>query len=407
MKCVLPAVNVKLFAKAVHCLAKIGSEIYFEPLENGLALKTVNSSRSAYVCFLFHQPMFQTYEYEPTSSENGTLSEDVESDGFRCKIAVKTMLQVFKSLSTIERSVESCDINFDGENCKLVFQLKCRHGITKTHHLTYQECESLQAVFAKDLSPNILKCEHKLLTDVAANFSTGLEEISMCVTPCQVNLKSFVNEDDENAKIMRTEMTLNPEEFSDFQIGVDTEVTFCLKDLRAILAFCDVAGTTLEMHFEIGGKPLIISTEQEHYFRANFVMATVANDEDSISQQAEKSNNVNFSSNTRNRSRTTASRKHGSHAAPPRKISPKKKSSTLNNGHRSAMKMPVSKEVDLTTCEHEISPEIPDQNQMPVDDPEHSPPFKRIRSVFFEPSQNLPDHSIVVLAPDSDDDMGN
>jgi len=53
-------------------------------------------------------------------------------------------LAVFKSLSTVERSVESCDINLDMEVCRLVFQLKCRHGITKTYHLTFQECESLQ-----------------------------------------------------------------------------------------------------------------------------------------------------------------------------------------------------------------------------------------------------------------------
>ena len=55
---------------------------------------------------------------------------------------------VFKSLSNIDKSVESCDINLNEEDCRLVFQLKCRHGIVKTHQLTFQECESLQASFA-------------------------------------------------------------------------------------------------------------------------------------------------------------------------------------------------------------------------------------------------------------------
>lgn len=51
---------------------------------------------------------------------------------------------VFKSVSNIEKSVESCDIQLNEDECRLVFQLKCRHGILKTHQLTFQECETLQ-----------------------------------------------------------------------------------------------------------------------------------------------------------------------------------------------------------------------------------------------------------------------
>lgn len=33
-------------------------------------------------------------------------------------------------------------------------------------------------------------------------------------------------------KVIHTEMMLAPEEFDNYQIGVDTNVTFCLKELR-------------------------------------------------------------------------------------------------------------------------------------------------------------------------------
>ena len=39
------------------------------------------------------------------------------------------------------------------------------------------------------------------------------------------------------SKIVHTEMTLAPEEFDNYQIGVDTEITFCLKELRVRFNF--------------------------------------------------------------------------------------------------------------------------------------------------------------------------
>ena len=45
MKFVIPDVNVKTTGKAIHCLAKIGDEIYLEPSLDGLTLRSVNLSR--------------------------------------------------------------------------------------------------------------------------------------------------------------------------------------------------------------------------------------------------------------------------------------------------------------------------------------------------------------------------
>lgn len=40
-------------------------------------------------------------------------------------------------------------------------------------------------------------------------------------------------------KMMCTEMSLHPDEFDHFQVGVDSDVTFCLKELRVTGLFLE------------------------------------------------------------------------------------------------------------------------------------------------------------------------
>ncbi|XP_066301662.1 cell cycle checkpoint control protein RAD9A-like isoform X3 [Branchiostoma lanceolatum] len=273
MKCIIPGTNIKVFGKAIHSLSKIGEELYLEPLEHGLALRTVNAARSAYGCFIFAPEFFYHYDNSSEATEGGEM-EDVE-ETFKCKIQMKSVLAVFRSLSTLERSVDRCKITLD-EGPRLVFQLYCKHSITKTYNLTFQECETLQAVFSKDLCPNAITAQAKLLTDVVQNFQLSLEEITLIVSPEKVILKNYVESEPDPSKVLHTQMSLAAEEFDYFQIGVDTELTFCLKELRAILAFAEAAGMPLSLHFETSGKPIVFSLEGDPAFDSNFVMATLA-----------------------------------------------------------------------------------------------------------------------------------
>ena len=45
MKFIIPNTNVKVFGKAIHCLAKIGDEVFLEQEEDSLMLRTVNISK--------------------------------------------------------------------------------------------------------------------------------------------------------------------------------------------------------------------------------------------------------------------------------------------------------------------------------------------------------------------------
>ena len=133
MKCVIPGPNIKTFGKAVHSLSKIGEELYLEPLTDSLAVRTVNSSRSAYACFTFKSNFFVQYSNITSAS---TINGDDE-EPVRCKITMKSCLTVFKSLSSLDKTVDKCKIHLDMKEARLVFQLYCRHGIVKTHNLSF------------------------------------------------------------------------------------------------------------------------------------------------------------------------------------------------------------------------------------------------------------------------------
>lgn len=272
MKCVIPGINVKVFGRAIHSLSKIGEEIYFEPLEHGLALRTVNSSRSAYGCFMFSPTFFQHYD----DGSGHIRTEESEEEAIRCKVAMKSCLTVFKSMATIEKMVERCKIKLNMKECRLVFQLYCKHGIVKTHNLAFIECETLQAVFSKDMSPNKLTAHAKLLTDAVVNFQTNQEEITLIVSPEKISLKNYVDDEPDPNKVVHTVVHLDPDEFENCQVGVDTDITFCLKELRAILGFAEALNMPININFESGGRPVVFGINSDTAFEANLVLATLA-----------------------------------------------------------------------------------------------------------------------------------
>ncbi|XP_072792211.1 cell cycle checkpoint control protein RAD9B isoform X4 [Taeniopygia guttata] len=228
MKCVIGGAQLRVFGRAIHAIARISDEFWFDPVEKGLALRSVNSSRSAYACVFFSSMFFQHYCWTAVSQS----CQKEKQLSLPCKLIIKSVLPVFRCVNVLERNVEKCSISTSPSEHHITFQLLCRHGVVKTYNLTFQECDPLQAVFAKHMCPNILKVHSRLLADVMIHFPTSQEEITLSITPMKVCFKSYTEEDTDFSRTMLTEIQLSPEEFDYFQVGVDSEVTFCLKELR-------------------------------------------------------------------------------------------------------------------------------------------------------------------------------
>ncbi|GAA6096816.1 cell cycle checkpoint control protein RAD9A [Tachysurus ichikawai] len=264
MDCVATGGNVKVLAKAIHSLSRIGEELYLEPTEEGLTLRAVNSSRSAFAYFLMSPLFFQRFQHPPDQA-------------FRCKMPIKSVQTVFRSLSSLERSVEKCRIEMNTEKSRLRITLHCKHGLLKTHNLSFQDCECLQAVFNKDTCTNVLQAQPRLWVDTVLHFPPSLDEVNVSVSSDRVWLRNHMEDDADSSKAMMTELCLSSDEFDHFAIGSETSITFCLKELRGLLVFAETAGLPISMYFEEPGSPVVLSVS-DSVLEANFVLATLSED---------------------------------------------------------------------------------------------------------------------------------
>ncbi|XP_004481658.1 cell cycle checkpoint control protein RAD9A [Dasypus novemcinctus] len=266
MKCLVTGGNVKVLGRAVHSLSRIGDELYLEPLEDGLSLRTVNSSRSAFACFLFAPLFFQQYQ-----------AAAPDQDPLRCKVLMKSFLSVFRSLVMLEKTVERCCISLNARSSRLVVQLHCKYGVRKTHNLSFQDCESLQAVFDSDLCPHVLRAPARVLGEAVLPFPPALAEVTLGIGGGRrVILRSYQEEEaDSKVKPMVTEVSLGEEEFQQLQAREGVAITFCLKEFRGLLSFAESANLSLSIHFDAPGRPAIFTIE-DSLLDGRFVLATLS-----------------------------------------------------------------------------------------------------------------------------------
>ncbi|NXD29850.1 RAD9A protein, partial [Spelaeornis formosus] len=272
-------------------LSRIGDELYLEPTESGLSLRAVNSSRSAFASFLFAPLFFQLYE-------PGSAGPDTEL--FRCKVHMKSFLGVFRSLPSLEKSVGKCLILLKPRGNRLVLQLHCKYGVTKTHNLAFQECERLQAVFDTQHCASRLCAPARVLAEAVVHFPPTLAEVTLGTSPGgKIGLRNYVEDEAEPSKTMVTELWLAEDEFQSVAVAPGSQITFCLKEFRVsshpscpalchplppphpplcpqgLLSFAEASNLPLTIHFDEPGRPVIFTLD-DTVLEVHLVLATLS-----------------------------------------------------------------------------------------------------------------------------------
>ncbi|KAM9622537.1 cell cycle checkpoint control protein RAD9B isoform 1-T1 [Trichechus inunguis] len=201
---------------------------------------------------------------------------DKDTWNLNCQLAMKSILPIFRCLNSLERNVEKCRIFTRSDKSEVVIQFFCRHGIKRTHNVCFQESQPLQVIFEKNSCTNTLMIQPRVLAEAIVLFTSSQEEVTLAVTPLNVCLKSSNEESMDLTNSVYSEMFVGPDEFDFFQIGVDTEVTFCFKELKGMLTFSEAIHAPISIYFDFPGKPMALSID-DILLEANFILATLVN----------------------------------------------------------------------------------------------------------------------------------
>jgi len=390
MKFVVPGCNVKLLGKAIHCLAKIGDEVYMEPSKDSLALRTVNSSRSAYATYNFGSSFFSSIE---TDNEKGA-STSMEEE--RCKVMVRSLLLPFRSLSVLEKTVDSCTLETGKEDDKMLVSLYCRHSVIKQFNLGLMECEALRVVYDKEKCSNNWIIQARVMQESNVHFLTTQEEVTMYVGMDSFRMKNF-NDDYDEKKHVHSEFNMIPADFDHFSISEETSITFCLKELRSLLMFADYLQLAIHASFSQGGQPMVLTVSQGQFINCTYVLATLAEDGGVESERvAPPLTNLTTNTDT-NTSHQGYGRLHSTQRDTPANTTCPTLSPNLST---------IPKEIPPS-----LHPTLDNTLKLPPPDfLEGSPPSKRKNFLFrrcFDATFNpkAVEGSEKVLAPDSDEEM--
>uniref|UniRef100_A0A0K2V6S5 Cell cycle checkpoint control protein RAD9A n=1 Tax=Lepeophtheirus salmonis TaxID=72036 RepID=A0A0K2V6S5_LEPSM len=383
MKCIVSGNNVKVIGRTMHCLSKIGDDIYLDPGGEGLALIAFNTSKSAYLRYFFSDNFFESY------NSGGKMSKDC--------VSVKGILMAFRSLFVLEKTVESCRMEMLQNDLKIT--LFCKHSVKKSYVLPFIDYEPLNTQVELFGQSNQFLVKSKTFSEAVINFLTNQEEVTMYVDESRFMMKNFNDVNEKMIKKLKnktkiesnsvyTELTLKPDEFEEYSIDNASELTFCLRELRPFIGFAESLACLVSVKFESGGSPIMFEIDGNPSFKSKMVLST--------SKHSLRSDYDDPRASQRSIDTLTDQR---SQLVSNDSISMKRKTSTP------FMNTPLENTSKCTPLSHLNISGI-NNDDPPISE---SPPSKKIKYFFkrcfnktFNPSNIT--GAQVVLAPDSDDE---
>eukprot|EP00514_Thraustochytrium_sp_LLF1b_P008089 CAMPEP_0184536570 /NCGR_PEP_ID=MMETSP0198_2-20121128/16505_1 /TAXON_ID=1112570 /ORGANISM="Thraustochytrium sp., Strain LLF1b" /LENGTH=352 /DNA_ID=CAMNT_0026929711 /DNA_START=286 /DNA_END=1344 /DNA_ORIENTATION=+ len=219
-----------------------------------MSLCSMNDATTAVCTFTFYTSFFEYFVLEGASTGKA--------------LAVKISLKAFVSALKSNRTTERLTLSFvqEGSRHVVVFSSQCKGGLVKTHQLHYEDTGVVQAIFNKIEAKNRIGARTELFQK-AIGFIFGSEEASICVDPQSgMVIRSHFQHVDKSSEFstLKTEIAIAVDEVDSFAVNPEknTEIAFSLRELKALLHFCELSDVSqLAFFFNGPGEPFLFSTD--------------------------------------------------------------------------------------------------------------------------------------------------
>ncbi|XP_073027803.1 uncharacterized protein [Primulina eburnea] len=273
---------LKIFARSIICLARIGNEIVLQASPSLLTCHTLNSSRSAYQSITLKPDFFDVYS--------------VSGAQVQCSVLLKAICSV---LRTPIASIEHISVLLSDPNSpKVQWTLECFNGMRKTYWISCNVEPDIQLLsLDRRLLPSSFVVRPRDLNRLLANFQSTLQEITIIATQQPtlnandadqfggkaVEFRSYIDPTSENDSLLHTQLWIDPkEEFVQYEHFRDpVDITFGVKELKAFLSFCEGCEVDIHIYFDKAGEPILMApkfgSDDESFsnFDATLVLATM------------------------------------------------------------------------------------------------------------------------------------
>ncbi|GIL57565.1 hypothetical protein Vafri_12774 [Volvox africanus] len=251
--------QVKHFRASLQTLNKIGGELLIEAVPQQLVLRSINTAKSAFLSVTYFNRFFDSYEvYDTTVVQTIVLS--------------KNALAILRS-----QKISQIDFSLDNAAARLRATVHTDEGLIRRYAFDCLDGEVLQATVDRDAYPTVVVAEASELEKLLSSFQHTLDEITLIANPesaaalanghkaCE--MRSFLDplKGSQEAALL-TSLTLDTRAvFTSYSHSspLAADVTFNVKDFRAMTSLCTALGADVALRLEAAGAPLVV----EPHFR--------------------------------------------------------------------------------------------------------------------------------------------
>uniref|UniRef100_A0A915PIG0 Cell cycle checkpoint control protein RAD9A n=1 Tax=Setaria digitata TaxID=48799 RepID=A0A915PIG0_9BILA len=261
--------TLHVFARAILALNRVGNELYMEPSNFGLALRSLSCSKSAFGTFMFSKSFF---------SECDVVRLDPNAHNV-CRIPMKCALSAFKCVKNSEKAVLSCQLYLNPRADTMLIQLKHTYDVMRYHKIPFFECTTkFRTVVDKAKLINCFVIQARLLLELFNRMHHNTDEILIDAKVEEISFRNYITHEQDRDMVMKTEGKIPIAEFQRYRVQRPAEITVNLKELRAIVNFADVHQSSVSIYFDQPGTPIVIALEDDINYSAEVILATAVED---------------------------------------------------------------------------------------------------------------------------------